>query len=70
MAQSIFKVGDTVTLKSGGPKMTVKKIISQYDSIFGDAPTELKVNEINVSWFDKDELKTADFTEPQLELVK
>ena len=28
----IFKIGDVVELKSGGPKMTIEKIKQQYDN--------------------------------------
>lgn len=71
MAQSKFKVGDIVTLKSGGPKMTINRIVSRTTSLFGEATTELEVNEIKVQWFnDKNEVVKAEFTEPQLVLAE
>lgn len=70
MAQSNFKVGDIVTLKSGSPEMTINQIISQTGGIMGLPTNELEINEIKVSWFDKGKLEHAKFTEPQLEKVQ
>ncbi|HFK5527158.1 TPA: DUF2158 domain-containing protein [Elizabethkingia anophelis] len=71
MAQSNFNVGDIVTLKSGGPKMTINEIITKTISLFGEAPSQLEVNKIKVQWFnDKSEVVKAEFTEPQLEIAK
>ena len=52
-----FKVGDVVTLASGGPKMTIT----------GDSRFEDKVV---CEWFVKDEPKTGDFLEEALVAYK
>jgi uncharacterized protein YodC (DUF2158 family) len=71
MAQSKFKLGDIVTLKSGGPKMTIYNIITMTDAFFGEAPRELEINIINVRWFnDKNEVVNAEFPEHQLVLAE
>lgn len=65
MAQSNFKAGDKVTLKSGGPEIIIKEIITKDSIGFGVSP-ELEVNKVNVTWFDGSKLMHAEFTEPQL----
>lgn len=66
MAQSNLQVGDVVTLKSGSPKMTISEIITKEH--FYDGPSkELEVNQIKVEWFDGSNVKSAKFSEPQLE---
>ncbi len=47
----MFKVGDVVQLKSGGPKMTVSEIDS--DGVF-------------CQWFHNSRVQTADFAPEQL----
>ncbi len=70
MAQSNFKVGDVVTLKSGGPDMTISQIITQTGGVLGIPVNELEINEIKVTWFNNGKLEQAKFTEPQLEKVE
>lgn len=70
MAQSNFIVGDVVTLKSGGPNMTINTIISRTVSFMGENTSELEVNEIKVQWFQDNALKKGTFTEPQLKKVE
>jgi len=70
MAQSNFKVGDVVTLKSGGPDMTINQIISQTGGVLGLPINVLEVNEIKVNWFENNKLEEAKFTEPQLKKVE
>lgn len=67
MAQSKFKVGDVVNLKSGSPDMTIKEIITRTVSFMGEPTSELQHNEIKVQWFQDNELKSGSFTESQLE---
>jgi len=51
-----FKVGDIVSLKSGGPKMTIKKIETvryvgtEHDTIIASC-----------NWFDKEQLQSKSF---------
>ena len=47
-----FKAGDVVGLKSGGPDMTIKRIIP---------PGEGRDEEAHCTWFDGIELKSAVF---------
>lgn len=67
MAQTKFKIGDVVGLKSGGPEMTIKEIITRTVSFMGEATSELKQNEIKTQWFFNNELKSGTFNEDQLE---
>lgn len=46
-----FKVGDLVTLKSGGPKMTVSLVIEKHIS-----GKRVEGYMCECTWFDKDEL--------------
>lgn len=68
MAKSNFEVGDVVTLKSGGPKMTIKEIITR-EFLFAGGSNELAVNKIIVQWFEGSNIKSGEFTEPQLEIA-
>lgn len=69
MAQSNFKVGDKVILKTGGPEMTIQEIITKDDIGYGASP-ELEINVVVVNWFDvNSDLKEAEFMEPQLDKV-
>ncbi|SDM25168.1 DUF2158 domain-containing protein [Chryseobacterium taihuense] len=70
MAQSNFQVGDKVILKTGGPEMTIQDIITKDDIGFGASP-ELEINVVVVNWFNvNNDLKEAEFKEPQLEKVQ
>jgi uncharacterized protein YodC (DUF2158 family) len=55
-----FKVGDIVTLKSGGPRMTVQRVIEKSDR----QPDEI----IECQWFDKNTLKEASFPPDSLKI--
>lgn len=65
MAESKFQAGDIVTLKSGGPKMTVKAIITK--TLTSDGMVDIPSNRIKVQWFLDNELMTEEFLESQLE---
>lgn len=69
MAQSNFKVGEVVGLKSGGPEMTIKEIITR-EYYFDGGSGELEFNKIKVDWFVGTDVKSAEFTEPQLESLE
>ncbi|HCN49682.1 MAG TPA: DUF2158 domain-containing protein [Chryseobacterium sp.] len=69
MAKSNFEIGDIVTLKSGGPKMTIKEIKTR-EFLFAGGSNELDVNKIKTQWFEGSEIKSGEFSEPQLELSK
>lgn len=49
----IFKIGDAVNLKSGGPRMTIQK-----DSEVA--------GQVVCQWFDENALRTGDFPEESL----
>jgi uncharacterized protein YodC (DUF2158 family) len=69
MAQSIFKAGDMVTLKSGGPVMTIKEVKTKQRIAFDSV--ELEINKVIAQWFnEKDEMVEGEFTEPQLNKVE
>lgn len=68
MAQTNLKAGDIVTLKSGGPEMTINEVIT---SSYLFERIELDINKVKVQWFnEKDEVVEAEFTEPQLNKVE
>ncbi|MCI5209176.1 MAG: DUF2158 domain-containing protein, partial [Candidatus Electrothrix sp. ATG2] len=57
---SYIKVGDVVTLKSGGPNMTVQKIIGSSQS-HADKLASLqaaKDGDVKCQWFDETDLKS------------
>ena len=69
MAQSNFQAGDIVTLKSGGPNMTINEILTT--EYIGFQASERKINVVITQWFnDKNEVVKAEFTEPQLKKVE
>ncbi len=57
-----FKAGDTVQLKSGGPKMTVDRIGKQFQSS--------TTNSAYCSWFDKDKRMSDRFELASLKKVE
>ena len=56
-----FKAGDVVKLKSGGPKMTIKKICSM--------PSSNEDDGADCCWFDNNEVKDGKFPLITLEKV-
>ena len=68
---SDIKVGDVVTLKSGGPNMTVRKIIGSSQSN-ADKLASLrgaKDGDVECQWFDETDLKSNAFPPESLETV-
>lgn len=69
---SDIKVGDVVTLKSGGPNMTVQRIIddsrSQANTLASMRGGE--VGDVVCQWFDETDLKSNTFPPESLETVK
>lgn len=62
MAQSKFKVGDVVVLRSGSPKMTITDILTH------DGNEELSNNEIETEWLDDNlDRKDGSFSESSLD---
>jgi uncharacterized protein YodC (DUF2158 family) len=60
MSEYGFKVGDVVTLKSGGPAMTVDEVLKMPEDSKGH---------IKCYWFDdRDQLKDGEFSPTSLEL--
>jgi len=55
-----INIGDVVTLKSGGPKMTVKKYV--WDPKKGDYDK----NQVNCSWFENEKVVEHSFQISQL----
>lgn len=68
MANSNFEVGDVVILKSGGPKMTIKEIITK-EYYFEGGSGDLAINKIKTQWFEGSAIKSGEFSEPQLEIA-
>ncbi len=57
-----FKIGDVVTLKSGGEKMTITKHFIQIR-------TKTFTGVVECKWFIGNALKTADFNQDTLTLI-
>lgn len=60
--EQTFKIGDVVTLKSGGQKMTVVKM-------FINGKTKTYQGLVDCQWFIGNGLKTATFNQNVLELI-
>lgn len=64
MSEPLFKIGDVVALKSGGPPMTVWGVrLNQY---MGKRPYPIVYD---VNWFSGTELRRDGFVEPELVAV-
>lgn len=59
-----FQIGESVTLKSGGPTMTVTKHIMAMQF---NGPSQF-LGSIECSWFFENELKSANFPQDSLEI--
>jgi len=58
-----FKVGDVVVLKSGGPKMTIKKFVPDK---FNESDHEILLG--HCDWFTNGQLQSAIFSLEELEV--
>lgn len=70
---SQFNVGDIVRLKSGGPKMTVTRIIRKREGFIDEAMTKMKglsAGDVVCTWFDGEEKKESGFAADALEKVE
>jgi uncharacterized protein YodC (DUF2158 family) len=56
--KSGFKIGDIVVLKSGGPKMTVSKIIEKDSVLYAD---DIIQETIRTTWFSGAKKASGDF---------
>lgn len=68
-----FKIGDVVQLKSGGPEMTINKIIgvnTEKMEDFAYKNSGHKDGDIVCQWFYNNKLETAIFKPETLDLVE
>jgi uncharacterized protein YodC (DUF2158 family) len=68
----IFKRGDVVRLKSGGPNMTIDNYERGHDiigAINGNAAPSWDTEYVNCSWFDKTTRKVGRFHQDLLEKI-
>jgi uncharacterized protein YodC (DUF2158 family) len=59
-AMAIFAVGDTVRLKSGGPKMTVERMLDPTEIVLSEEPN------YRCQWFAGSKLQEGTFPEQSL----
>jgi uncharacterized protein YodC (DUF2158 family) len=65
-----FAIGDVVQLKSGGPKMTVHRIIGGSDlDVLASAFKGADKGDIECKWFDNGRIESAHFKPQMLALA-
>lgn len=66
-----FAIGDVVQLKSGGPKMTVHRIIGGSDlDVLASAFRGADKGDIECKWFDSGRIESAHFKPQMLALAE
>jgi len=71
--EQIFKQGDVVRLKSGGPNMTVleyKKGIDILGAFNGNPKPDWDTDIVHCQWFDKTKLTGREFPQGLLEPIR
>ncbi len=65
-----FKIGDTVSLKSGkeSPEMTIKSLVMEMN--YHNAEYDLFYGDVVCNWFLQDNLKEATFHQDMLKLIE
>lgn len=68
-----FNPGDIVTLRSGGPNMTVEKYderVSQLANMIGGPPSREGSTQVICIWFEGSQKKTSSFEQDTLKRVE